>query len=175
LVLFLKGLNKVEENLFVFTPVVIPFHRSQLVRKINRMLFVFYLWIIQKYLRLGNPVYIVFNPSVYPLIEFMRPTGVVYYCIDELSGYREVDKEKLLDDEQRLLANADCVISCSHKLADLKKPFNKHVYYVPHGVDWKHFRRALDNDFQLPRDLIEVPRPILGFLGSCLRIGLTFL
>jgi glycosyltransferase involved in cell wall biosynthesis len=36
---------------------------------------------------------------------------------------------------------------------------------VRHGVDHRHFRRALDADTIVPDDLARLPRPILGFFG----------
>ena len=53
---FLKGWEKINDNLYVYTPIVIPFHDSAFVRRINRTILTFSLRIIQQLLKLDDPV-----------------------------------------------------------------------------------------------------------------------
>jgi glycosyltransferase involved in cell wall biosynthesis len=165
LVSFLKGWERIDDNLFVYTPIVIPFHRSRLIRRINRVILVCSIRLVQASLKLRHPVLLVFSPSFHEVIGHLGESGSIYYCIDELKGYREVDTAMMDDMERDLLAKATCVVGCSRELVEKKRPFNSHVYYVPHGVDWALFRTTLDGTQAIPDDIVRVPRPIIGFYG----------
>ena len=45
---FLRGLEKVHENFYVFTPVVIPFHDSGFIRGVNALILLLSLLILMK-------------------------------------------------------------------------------------------------------------------------------
>ncbi len=165
LVSFLKGWERINDNLFVYTPIVIPFHRSGLMRRINQLILVCSIRIVQAFLNLRRPVLLVFSPNFHEVIGHLGESGTVYYCIDELKAYRDVDTAMLEDMERGLLAKADCVVCCSRELVEKKRSFNPHVYYVPHGVDWALFRRTLDGKQELPDDIARIQKPIIGFYG----------
>ena len=162
---FLSGWDKIHENLYVYTPIVIPFHDSPLVQRINRAILVLSLRILQKLLKLDRPVLLIFSPPFHEVIGHLGERGAVYYCIDELKGYKDVNTGMLEAAESQLLAKADCVVACSSELVKKKRDLNPHVYYLPHGVDWALFRTTLDDDKPAPADVARVPRPVIGFYG----------
>lgn len=161
---FVKGFRKINANLYVFTPIAIPF-KSELTGKINRFLLKGMLKITAILLKLKEPIIIVFVPNVFDLVGDFRCKSIIYYCIDELKGYRDVNKSALEAMENNLLRIADCVITCSHSLADKKRSYNPNTYYVPHGVDWNHFRSSLDEKLTEPEDIKTIGRPIIGYYG----------
>jgi glycosyltransferase involved in cell wall biosynthesis len=162
---FLRGWERIDDNLFVYTPIVIPFHRSRLMRRINQLILIYSLRTVQFLLKLERPVLLVFSPNFHDVVGHLGESGTVYYCIDELKAYREVDTAMLDDMERALLAKADCVVGCSQELVDAKRPFNPNVYYVPHGVEWSLFRKTLDDTLELPLDVRRLPKPIIGYYG----------
>ena len=113
---FLRGWQKVGDNLFVYTPIVIPFHRSRWARRVNRRILVWSLRVVQILLKLRTPVLLVFSPTFHAVVGHLRERGVVYYCIDELKAYHEVDRGMIDRMERDLLAKADCVVACSQAL-----------------------------------------------------------
>ena len=165
LVSFLKGWERVNDNLYVYTPIVIPFHRMKLMRGVNQLILVCSLRLIQVLLKLRKPVLLVFSPNFHDVIGHLRESGTVYYCIDELKGYREVDTAMLDRMEHSLLAKADCVVCCSRELVEKKRAYNPNIYYVPHGVDWALFRTTLDGKQEIPEDIRGMQKPIIGFYG----------
>ena len=42
---------------------------------------------------------------------------------------------------------------------------NPRTHVVRHGVDFDHFRAALDPATQIPAEIANLPRPVLGFFG----------
>jgi glycosyltransferase involved in cell wall biosynthesis len=56
-------------------------------------------------------------------------------------------------------------VCCSQDLVEKKRALNPHVYYLPHGVDWALFRRALDAEQPAPSDIAQLATPRIGFYG----------
>ena len=162
---FLRGLQRVGDNLWIFTPIVVPFHGSRWARRLNRSILVWSLRVVQVVLKLRRPVLLVFSPTFHDMIGHLRERCAVYYCIDELNAYQHVDARMLDAMEQELLRKADCVVACSRALLEKKQPFNPNTYYVPHGVDWALFRKALDETTTIPDDVARLSKPIVGFYG----------
>ncbi|OPY61762.1 MAG: putative teichuronic acid biosynthesis glycosyltransferase TuaH [Pelotomaculum sp. PtaU1.Bin065] len=162
---FFSGYHKVSDNLFVCTPVVVPFHSFRGVKSINANLLVWFIRLMMFRLSMKRPILIIFMPNVKDVIGRLNEKCVVYYCIDELKGYREVDRNVFEKDETELLRRADCVVTCSAELNEIKKKSNPHTYYIPHGVEWAHFRSALNPQLPIPRDIEEFRKPIIGFYG----------
>lgn len=162
---FFRGAAKVQDNLWVFTPLIIPFQRWALIRGLNRLILRASLRAVMAGLRMKTPIVFMFSQNMTALLGRLGEKQAVYYCIDELTGYREVDKEALAAMERELLAKADCVITCSEELTESKRPFNKHAYYVPHGVDWALFSRTARGEVKVPADIADLPKPVIGFYG----------
>src|SRR5207248_3273398 len=64
-----------------------------------------------------------------------------------------------------LAARADVVIVSSEKLYQSKVRLNPNTHLVRHGVDYVHFRKALDPATVVPEDIARLPRPIIGYFG----------
>lgn len=162
---FFRGWEKINGNLYVYTPLVIPFHGIAAVRKINRFILVAGLRIVQLLLGLHRPVLLVFSPGFHDVVGRLGEKGTIYYCIDELKGYRDVDAAAFEEMEKSLMAKADCLVACSRALAGVKKAYNPRTYYLPHGVDWALFRKALDGEAGIPADIAGFKKPVVGFYG----------
>jgi len=162
---FLMGLERINDNLFVFTPIVIPFHENCLVNKLNQVVLIISLKVLQVRLQLWKPILLIFSLNFNCLIGNLGESEVVYYCIDELKGYREIDRVALENKEIELLRKSHCVIACSQTLFDSKKARHPNAYYVPHGVEWALFSKALLDKTEVPEDLSIIDKPILGFYG----------
>jgi glycosyltransferase involved in cell wall biosynthesis len=162
---FLTGWETINENLFVYTPIVIPFHEWRFVQWINRAILISSIRVIQILLKLHRPVLLIFSPNFHEVIGHLGERGAVYYCIDELKGYKDVNAVVLEGMERRLLAKANCVVACSRELVGKKQPLNPHVYYLPHGVDWALFRTTLLAGRETPVDVAHLKKPVIGFYG----------
>lgn len=163
---FFRGPVWVLEGLHVYTPIVFPFFRaSRLVTALNGFLLRTIMSWLQRRLALSNPIVFVFIPTFNEVIGRLGEKAIVYYCIDDLRGYDGIDITWFDQQEERLLSRANCVIACSKKLQVAFQERGYRAYYVPHGVDWALFRKAVEEDMPLPEDLRDVPEPRLGFYG----------
>ena len=67
--------------------------------------------------------------------------------------------------EADLLRNSNVVFTVSESLRAEKSKINPDCYLSLHGVDTIHFRQALKRQSKPPPDIIDIPRPIIGFFG----------
>jgi glycosyltransferase involved in cell wall biosynthesis len=89
----------------------------------------------------------------------------VYYCTDEWSQFRGVDRDATVAMEQRLLRKVDLCFATSPTLVASKSASGADVRLASHGVDRDHFARALDDDLALPPEIAHVQGPVVGFFG----------
>src|SRR5207248_6442526 len=67
--------------------------------------------------------------------------------------------------EENLFRRADLVIVSAERLFESKKHFNENTFVIRHGTDWRHFRTALDAATEVPKEIADLPRPVIGFHG----------
>lgn len=163
---WLRGTRRVRPNLWVYAPLLIPIHRSRLIRRLNRVLLRTSLRFFQKRLRLENPILWVFLPTGADLVGAFRESIVIYHCVDEYAANPGVDRQTIEMLERRLLRQADIVLTTSRSLYEEKKRYNRKTYYLPNAADVIHLRRALDSETRIPDDLLEIPAPRVGFIGA---------
>lgn len=163
---FFRGAKAVPEGLHVYTPIVVPFCRgSGPVRAVNAAVLRLSLRRLMRRLSLKDPIVFAFIPTFNDVIGALGEKAIVYYCIDDLRGYAGVDGAWFDREEDRLLSRANCVISSAEELHREFVRKGAASHYVPHGVDWALFRKAVTEDLPLPEDLRQIPEPRLGFYG----------
>ena len=163
---FFSGVKRVPEGLHVYTPVVFPFRRGHpAVKTLNGAILRTALRWIKVRLSLREPIVFSFIPTFNDVIGTLGEKAIIYYCIDDLRGYAGVDGEWFDQEEDRLLSLANCVISSAKELDNAFRKKGHKSYYMPHGVDWALFRKAVTDDFPTPQDIRHIPKPRLGFYG----------
>ncbi|MCK5528992.1 MAG: hypothetical protein KAI74_04870, partial [Kiritimatiellae bacterium] len=156
-----------ENKIRVLSPILIPKVQSKLTLWINRKLFA---WQVGRELRDmgdGGIEYWCFVPNAVDLLPSDK-TGVrvVYYCVDDWTKFHYLDTEWVANKERALLKRADIVFAVSRYLErKLKELSEVAVHYMPHGVEYNKFHKALDID-NTPQDMGSIPRPVIGFYGN---------
>lgn len=161
---FASGLERIHDNLYVFTPVVIPFHRAAAARTVNAAILRGLLGRYARRLEMHDIICWSYLPNAGYIIAGMKPRLVVYHCVDEWSKFSFID-ENIVEQERELCGMADLVLASARSLYESRKPFNEHTYYVSHGVDYRHFHDDDDGEAPLPADMAGIGRPIVGFFG----------
>jgi glycosyltransferase involved in cell wall biosynthesis len=157
--------REVEKNIFVLNPIAIPAYGSARVRNINRHLLRFQVKRAMHRLKFQRPLNWVFNPAAAVIAGTLGEERVIYYCVDEYTAFSGVSSRSLAELEEGLLRLADLVIVSAEPLYQSKAPFNPRTVMVRHGVDYSHFRKALDPATIVPEEIAKLPRPIIGFHG----------
>lgn len=161
---FGRGLMHVEERIWVLSPLYLPFHSLAVVRSLNRWLL---RWQIRRALRrlgFADPVTWTYVPNSADVVGTLGERLIVYQCVDEYAAFSDAGAE-VRERERDLLAKSDLVLVCSSALLDSKRTENPHTFLITHGVDYEHFRRAVEESTPVAEELRALPRPILGFHG----------
>jgi glycosyltransferase involved in cell wall biosynthesis len=163
---FARGPVNVENDLWVFTPLVLPLPHSPVARRINQQILRASIRALR--LRLGMDDFHLwtFLPNVADYVGTLGESLSVYYCVDEWSMFSYIDRDRTVGAEHLLLDRVDVVFAINHALADVKRQRNPETHVSPHGVDHHVFRRALEPSTQVPADLAALPGPVIGFYGT---------
>lgn len=161
---FTEPIREVEPHIFVLNPLAIPAYGTSTVRKFNQKFLVSQVKKAMRKLKFQNPLNMVFNPAAGLLAGKLGEKELIYYCVDEYTAFTGASNG-LKEIEENLFRKADLVIVSAEKLLENKKHFNKNTFIIRHGVDFSHFRKALENETKIPDEIKDLPRPIIGFHG----------
>jgi len=159
-----RGIERINDNFFVLSPIVIPFHKRRFVKSINSYLLRL---LLRHYIRkfdMKNIIYWSYLPNVEYIVRKMDAEFIVYHCVDEWSKFSFIDSD-IIHEERRLCEMSDLVLASARELYDSRKQYNANTHYLPHGVDYDYFHGGRESDFQIPDDIKDIPRPIAGFFG----------
>ena len=162
---FAAGPVRVADNMWVFTPLVLPLPHSEWAGAINHRILKQTITFLRRRLGIDRFQLWTFLPNVARHVGGLGESLVVYYCTDEFSQFSFLDGARLRDQEQQLCRKADVVFTTARSLWERRRPFNAETHLALHGVDHQHFATALSNQTAIPTDLADAPRPILGFFG----------
>jgi glycosyltransferase involved in cell wall biosynthesis len=161
---FTEPVREVEKNIFVLNPLAIPTYGSAAVRKFNRSFLLSQVKAAMRKLKFQKPVNMVFNPAAGLLAGKLGEESLIYYCVDEYTAFTGA-AAGLKEIEEELFRKSDLVVVSAEKLLESKRKFNPHTFLIRHGTDWRHFRTALDEETQIPADIRDLPKPVIGFHG----------
>ena len=160
-----KGFRLERENLFVYSPLVLPFPYSALARWVNRALLVRTLHQWSRATGFARPIVWTFLPTrlIVDLIDRLDPEAVVYYCIADFeqltSRPRAVAKS-----ERMLLDRADVVFVQGEELRERCLP-HQNIHIFPFGVNTSTFRPQVD----IAPEVSHLKRPLIGYVGGVHR------
>lgn len=161
---FAEPVREVEPNIFVLNPLAFPSYGNKSILKINQSFLAKQVKKAMRRLGFENVVNMVFNPAAGMIAGRLGESELIYYCVDEYTAFTGASRG-LKEIEDNLFRRADFVVVSAARLFDSKKHFNPNTFVIRHGTDWRHFRTALDPNLQIPADVADLPRPLIGFHG----------
>ncbi len=112
-----------------------------------------------------SPVQWFYDPmAVTAFAGHLDQRAIVYDCMDELALFRGAPPE-LVRRERELLALADVVFAGGPKIWETKRLLNTNCFSFGCGVEHQHFGRACAPELEVPADVVQLPRPIFGYIG----------
>jgi glycosyltransferase involved in cell wall biosynthesis len=162
---FLRGPVCVAPNLHVVTPLVIPFHDMWGVPTFNAWFLARYIRRQARQLEMKDFQLWTFLPTTAPVIRYLKPRKLIYYCVDEWSAFSFLNGKLMEQMETDLIQQSDLVITSAEKLYASKRRLHPKTYLVSHGVDSEHFGNACLPGMNMPKELEGLPTPIIGFWG----------
>ena len=91
----LKSPVQVQKNLFVYSPLIIPLHSYDLIRRLNAAVL---RWMVKRAclkMKFSNPILWILLPHFGSLVGGLNEIGTVYYCVDEYSAQPNVDSQAM--------------------------------------------------------------------------------
>ncbi len=162
---FMGGCRQVHENLWVFSPIAIPFHGNAMARAVNRRFLSWSLRAVCRKLGFRNPITWTYVPSSAEVVGTLGEKFICYQCVDEYSEFTNTDKQAILEMERRLMGKCDMVVVSAGPLLNSKRHERCNTFLVTHGVDVEHFRKALSPETAVPAEIAALPKPVIGFYG----------
>jgi glycosyltransferase involved in cell wall biosynthesis len=162
---FTRGPVEVAPNLFVYTPIVLPFPHLPAASTINQGILRATLALLRRKLGIDRYQLWSFIPTALPYLGMPGEDLAVYYCTDEWSRFSQVDGERIGRMERELCRRADVVFTTARTLWDRKRGLNPETHLALHGVDHEHFARALDEATPVAEELANCRGPVVGFFG----------
>ena len=162
---FFSGCQRRAENLFLFSPLAIPFHGNRTAQWLNRKWLSWSLRRVCRQLGFRNPITWSFIPTSADVVGTLGEQLIIYHCVDEFSEFTGTAKAALLEMERRLMEKADLVIVSSGPLYESKRRYNPKTFLVTHGVDVQHFRKACNPKTVVPQEIAALKSPVIGFHG----------
>ncbi len=163
---FFRGIRKVADNLYVLTPLVVPFKGIPRSDAINSLLLLAQLRYAKWKLDIKTPYVFVFSQNWFSFVKNIQCKKMIYYCVDDHSGFKGTDAKQFENKDQQMSRIADVIFCSSQKLCEHKKTYNAATFHMSHGVNYDLFSRAVfDNTLEVAKDIQQLPKPILGFYG----------
>jgi glycosyltransferase involved in cell wall biosynthesis len=160
-----KPIREVERNIHLLNPIALPIYGKPWAAEFNGRILRHQVKRAMRRLNFSRVINWVFLPSAAVVAGRLGEEILVYHCVDEFSAFSGNSPQAIAEMEQQLMRQADLVIVSSEKLLESKRPFNDRTSLVRHGVDWRHFRKALDPHLEIPPEIANLPKPIIGFFG----------
>lgn len=142
----------------VTIPAVTRINAGLLVRHIRRAMRAF---------EVSAPILWLYNPYHAGLPGHFGEKLVCYFNQDEHADMSPNKRVSTLVRglDHKMCSKADVIFATSREQVERRRALNPSTYFVPNGVDFDLFHRALDPDLALPDDIRSIPRPIIGFAG----------
>ena len=165
---WMNGPRIVSEGLWIFTlPIVLPFF--QVFRFVNSLNISLLVPIISWALRsicFNINILWVYTPHAGSLVGRLGEEFVVYECVDDFTATRGLVRSSTIGAlEQDLLSMVDQVIVTHAGLQKAKSGISRRLALIPNGADLRHFAIAVHQDTVPPKEVSELPKPVIGFHG----------
>jgi UDP-galactopyranose mutase len=113
--------------------------------------------------KIKDPVLWYYTPMALGWTKHLKPSAIVYDCMDELSAFKGAPPA-LKEREADLFKRADLVFTGGQSLYEAKRHLHKNIFPFPSSIDAQHFAQARSVTEE-PADQASIPHPRLGFFG----------
>ena len=162
-----KGFRREMENLYILSPLLLPFPYFRIARWINQRLILSVLrrWMVV--MDFGDPIIWTFLPTPLSLdiINNLAKKLTVYYCIDNFR-VSSISARKIARPEIDLLKSADLVFVTSSELYNYSSTHNNRVHMFPFAVNYEKFEQIRLSQNPIPEELQNIKKPIVGYVGG---------
>lgn len=160
-----KGLQHIDQGLYVYTPMVLPYNNI-LSGILNNCLLKLQVKHLQNKLNLDNPILWSFLPNMVKLIGSFGEKTTIYYCTDDFTKFEGYSAHKLAKQEEEIISRSEISFFTAQSLLDNKTKKGRRSYLMRHGVDLEHFSKSWKEKQSTPSELAGLKKPVIGFWGE---------
>ncbi|MBV7407496.1 glycosyltransferase [Maritimibacter sp. DP1N21-5] len=166
--------RRVRDNLWVWSPLVLPFQDRALVRRLNRMVLGLGLRVWPRILGFSPRLLWTYSPLTTRYLDPDRFGVTVYHAVDDIAAQPGMPADLIRRGEATLCAAADIVFTTARDIQRRLEPHNPRTHYFSNVADFDHFNRAVASDTRVPEDLLRIAGPRIGFIGAISSYKLDF-
>lgn len=162
-----KGFRKEADNLYIYSPLILPFPFLRAARWINRRVMISSIRRWMKIMDFRNPIIWTFLPTgtALDIINNIESKLLVYYCIADFARLSDNPK-KINKTEDELIRRSDLIFAQGEVIKQRCGRLNNNVTIFPFGVNIDNFRKFKPSCENIPTDIKGLPRPIIGYVGG---------
>jgi len=162
-----KGFRQDRPNLFIYSPLLLPWPYLRPSRWINRFVLMRAIRRWMDATGFFQPIAWTFLPTplARDLLGAIKPRLTIYYCIDDFAS-SSAGAKRIVASEERLFKDADLVFVTSERLRQRAARFSDRVHKFPFGVSLERFDAARRGADAVPADLAGLGRPVIGYVGG---------
>jgi GT2 family glycosyltransferase/glycosyltransferase involved in cell wall biosynthesis len=149
----------------VLSPLVVPYHRNDAVRRLNNVLLGRSVSRSARRLGFERPILWAYVPQALSLIDVLDPRLIVYHCVDDIAAHERIDEASFRDAELAFIDCADLVIASSEPLRARLSDRGANVRLMTNVADTELFSSAL-HDGPVDPAVEHLPRPRIVFVGA---------
>jgi glycosyltransferase involved in cell wall biosynthesis len=120
-----------------------------------------------------DPILWAYVPQAESLLDKLKPSFVLYHCVDDIAAQKGVDAASFRAAEERFARRADLVIASAPALAKRMRGLADRVLEAPNVADTELFAAALEPG-PIDPALAALPEPRLVFTGAVVATKLDF-
>jgi len=158
--------RQVEQNLWVWAPLVLPGAKRSFTIFFNRVLFSAGLFFTRNLLRLSTDWLWTYNPCTFLYMSPHKYSRLIYHCVDDINAQPDIFIPGFTALEEKLCRHASIIFVTSPSLLSSRMQYNSNIYFFPNVADHQHFARALQPKIPKPDDLRCINSPRIGFVGA---------
>ena len=161
-----KGFKEIKKNIFIFSPIILPFPFSKICYIINLFVVNFLLSNWFKTLNFKNDILVSFLPT--PLshkIKKLTNADInIYYCANEMKGL-DNKNNKIDEFEDLFFKESDITFVISENLKKKANLKTTNAFFLPAGVELNKF-----NIKKVKKKKLLKGKPIIGYIGSVTEV-----
>ncbi len=164
-----KGVRLVEGNIYLLAPPpILPFgNRFRVINRLNQRLIARGIARAITDHDMHHLDLYTYLPSAVDLLPLFDFKTIIYDCVDDHAAFSGLHSEKTLAAmEQELMLAADVSFATATQLQLERSKWSDNFHLIPNGAEYEHFAPAVEPLYPEPQELINLAKPLIGFVGG---------
>ena len=161
-----KGFREELDNLYVYSPLILPFPYLRFARWVNKRLLLRPLRRWMATVGFHDPIIWTFLPTpiVLDLAQELPHKALVYYCTDNFQATSKAAR-KVVKYEKKVLQKSDAVFVMAKNMYEYCLSNNNNTTCIPMGIDIEAFLKSDSSNIK-PKEIEGIRNPIIGYVGG---------